>query len=211
MFRLQTSVNFWVGMRQWSLSAERMEGMAVCGPAASYCSAHRLTFLFTHLNTREAPHQVWLFVFLLGLHFLVILRLLECNKKLFYNFFYTSYQIINTEIIIWLEKTLDFFYNCQIRIAGRCVFLLVSLFFFGFFSPLCFQLLPNRMSVFHPSTPLLADPSASCRQTNEHPKVGLLPPLSSPVIKKKAIHLSSFDEKGLVFQMSDFNPPAADE
>uniref|UniRef100_A0A3P9M0Y6 Neuronal-specific septin-3 n=2 Tax=Oryzias latipes TaxID=8090 RepID=A0A3P9M0Y6_ORYLA len=106
-----------------------MEGMAVCGPAASYCSAHRLTFLFTHLNTREAPHQ----------------------------------------------------------------------------------LLPNRMSVFPRLTPLLADPSAACRQTNEHPKVGLLPPLSSPVIKKKAIHLSSFDEKGLVFQMSDFNPSAAVE
>ncbi|KAF6717992.1 hypothetical protein FQA47_010653 [Oryzias melastigma] len=63
------------------------------------------------------------------------------------------------------------------------------------------------MSVFHRLTPLLADPSASRRQTNEHPKVGLLPPLSSPVIKKKAIHIPSFNEKGLMFRKS----PAADE
>ncbi|RVE76467.1 hypothetical protein OJAV_G00007910 [Oryzias javanicus] len=102
-----------------------MEGMAVCGPAASYCSAQRFTFLFTHLRTTEATHQ----------------------------------------------------------------------------------LLPNRMSVFQRLTPLLADPSASRRQTNEHPKVGLLPSLSSPVIKKKAIHIPSFNEKVLMFKKS----PAADE
>ncbi|XP_017161985.1 neuronal-specific septin-3 isoform X2 [Poecilia reticulata] len=60
----------------------------------------------------------------------------------------------------------------------------------------------NRMSVFHRHKPLMSGTSSSCRQTNELPKVCQSPPLSlsSPVIKKKAILLPSFDEKGLIFE-----------
>ncbi|XP_043969650.1 uncharacterized protein LOC122829281 [Gambusia affinis] len=58
------------------------------------------------------------------------------------------------------------------------------------------------MSVFQRHKPLMSGTSSSCRQTNELPKVCQSPPLSlsSPVIKKKAILLPSFDEKGLIFE-----------
>ncbi|XP_042341002.1 uncharacterized protein LOC121941998 [Plectropomus leopardus] len=62
-----------------------------------------------------------------------------------------------------------------------------------------------RMSVFDRLAPLIPQVSASSRQTKEHPSVCLSPPLSlsSPVIKKKAIKISSFDEKGLVYGEHD--------
>lgn len=48
----------------------------------------------------------------------------------------------------------------------------------------------------------LAQVSSSSRKTREHPSVCLTPPLSlsSPVIKKKAIQIPSFDEKGLIYE-----------
>ncbi|MED6291885.1 hypothetical protein CHARACLAT_028211, partial [Characodon lateralis] len=48
-------------------------------------------------------------------------------------------------------------------------------------------------------------------QSNEHPKVCLSPPLSlsSPVVKKKAILISSFDEKGLIFEKGNTKLSAA--
>ncbi|XP_074486413.1 uncharacterized protein LOC141764777 [Sebastes fasciatus] len=58
------------------------------------------------------------------------------------------------------------------------------------------------MSVFDCPAPLIPPVSASSRQTDEHPPVCLSPPLSlsSPVIKKKAIQIPSFDEKGLIYE-----------
>ncbi|MEQ2294727.1 hypothetical protein AMECASPLE_006870 [Ameca splendens] len=67
------------------------------------------------------------------------------------------------------------------------------------------------MSVFHHPSPLISGASLSCRQSNEHPKVCLSPPLSlsSPVVKKKAILISSFDEKGLIFEKGNTKLSAA--
>ncbi|XP_041837831.1 uncharacterized protein LOC121637687 [Melanotaenia boesemani] len=69
------------------------------------------------------------------------------------------------------------------------------------------------MSVFHRLAPLMSEESASCRQTNEHSKVCLPPPLalSSPVVKKKAIQIPSFDEKGLIFEKHNTKLSTADK
>ncbi|XP_051802308.1 uncharacterized protein LOC127533412 [Acanthochromis polyacanthus] len=68
------------------------------------------------------------------------------------------------------------------------------------------------MSVFDRLAPLIPQVSASCRQTKEDPKVCVSPPLSlsSPVIKKKAIQIPSFDEKGLIFEKHNKKLSAAD-
>ncbi|XP_008275482.1 neuronal-specific septin-3 isoform X1 [Stegastes partitus] len=68
------------------------------------------------------------------------------------------------------------------------------------------------MSVFDRLAPLIPQVSASCRQTKEHPKVCVSPPvsLSSPVIKKKAIQIPSFDEKGLIFEKHNTKLSAAE-
>uniref|UniRef100_A0A1A8FTI9 Neuronal-specific septin-3 n=2 Tax=Nothobranchius korthausae TaxID=1143690 RepID=A0A1A8FTI9_9TELE len=68
------------------------------------------------------------------------------------------------------------------------------------------------MSAFHRPTPLMTGVSSSCRQTSEPLKVCLSPPrsLSSPVIRKKAIQISSFDEKGLISETHSSKPSAVD-
>jgi len=59
----------------------------------------------------------------------------------------------------------------------------------------------------------MSEGSASCRHTDEHPKVCLSPPLalSSPVVKKKAIQIPSFDEKGLIFEKHTTKLTTADK
>ncbi|KAM7394147.1 hypothetical protein PAMP_020966 [Pampus punctatissimus] len=54
--------------------------------------------------------------------------------------------------------------------------------------------------------------SASSREPKNHPSVCLSSPLSlsSPVIKKKAIQISSFDEKGVTYEKYDTKQPATD-
>ncbi|KAK2816935.1 hypothetical protein Q5P01_025126 [Channa striata] len=54
--------------------------------------------------------------------------------------------------------------------------------------------------------------AVSSRQTKEHPSVCLPPPfpLSSPVIKKKAIQIPSFDEKGLVYDKHNTKQTSTD-
>lgn len=54
-----------VGARQWSLSAEGMEGMAVCGPAASYCSASHSCLL----TWKQPRHRIRLDFFPIKLTF----------------------------------------------------------------------------------------------------------------------------------------------
>ncbi|XP_015244044.1 PREDICTED: uncharacterized protein LOC107093480 [Cyprinodon variegatus] len=68
------------------------------------------------------------------------------------------------------------------------------------------------MSVFHHPKHLMPGTFPSSRETNEHPTVCVSPPLplSSPVIKKKAILIPSFDEKGLIFTKSNSKLSAAD-
>ncbi|KAL7403981.1 hypothetical protein ABVT39_008085 [Epinephelus coioides] len=68
------------------------------------------------------------------------------------------------------------------------------------------------MSVFDRLAPLIPQVSASSRQTKEHPSVCLSPPLSlsSPVIRKKAIKIPSFDEKGLVYEENDMKQTNTD-
>ncbi|GLD69853.1 uncharacterized protein AKAME5_002117000 [Lates japonicus] len=68
------------------------------------------------------------------------------------------------------------------------------------------------MSIFERLAPLIPQVSASSRQTREHPSVCLSPPLSlsSPVIKKKAIHIPSFDEKGLIHEKHNTKQMATD-
>nr|XP_054607614.1 uncharacterized protein LOC129167213 [Nothobranchius furzeri] len=62
------------------------------------------------------------------------------------------------------------------------------------------------MSAFHRPTPLMTGVSPSCRQTSEPPRS-----LSSPLIRKKAIQISSFDEKGLIPEKHSSKPSAVDK
>lgn len=68
------------------------------------------------------------------------------------------------------------------------------------------------MSVYDRLTPLIPQVPVSSRQTKEHPPVRLSPllSLSSPVIKKKAIQIPSFDEKGLIYEKHNTKQTTAD-
>ncbi|XP_067435022.1 serine/arginine repetitive matrix protein 2-like [Thunnus thynnus] len=69
----------------------------------------------------------------------------------------------------------------------------------------------NRMSVSDRLEPLIPQVSASSGEAKDHPSVCLSPlSLSSPVIKKKAIQIPSFDDRGATYEKCGTKQPATD-